>query len=418
MEWIIISNDGELEVNGLKLMGASSKRDDDSFIGKWGSGSKNALAVLARNSIPVRIFSGAEEIVVGTRIQKLKGEEHLEVTLDGEGINVTTGLGPNWEPWMAFREFLCNAIDEAQYNVQLSAELPKPSAGRTYVCIALTEEMRGVWESRHLRFRLDTSEGTALPGGRMLERLGDGTRVYKQGILVYESPSVSIRDWDSRDVKINEERIAPYSDACLAAWKLMQELSTSDKINLLADLSQQLDAFEGSVPGCLPWNWKGHTAADWAEAVGNKVVVTKREAKDHAVQLAKHATLVLPDSWISILRKVDGIKFLNDAVRVLPARPDTPVVPSKNDGIASQAVRIAASFGLPVTSEVVLVGELREDWVLKDGVIWVQQGLSLRKTVACIVSAVAERDQGHMGLGDKMAEMMVTVMSRYRKELG
>jgi hypothetical protein len=71
-QYLCFSNEGKLDIEGLILMGASTKRNDASKIGEYGTGWKYAIATLLRNGIPIRIFSGGQEIKVDTRVITLR----------------------------------------------------------------------------------------------------------------------------------------------------------------------------------------------------------------------------------------------------------------------------------------------------------------------------------------------------------
>lgn len=112
MRWLRIRNSGEIESNALFLLGASSKRDDDTKIGFFGSGAKYALAVLLREGIPVRAFSGEREIAIGVQDVDFRGTTFGQIILDGQPTSFTTSMGPTWATWFALRELICNALDE------------------------------------------------------------------------------------------------------------------------------------------------------------------------------------------------------------------------------------------------------------------------------------------------------------------
>jgi len=54
-KYILIQNDGEIETNSFELIGASTKRDDKTKIGFFGSGLKYSIAYMMRKGIEFKI---------------------------------------------------------------------------------------------------------------------------------------------------------------------------------------------------------------------------------------------------------------------------------------------------------------------------------------------------------------------------
>ena len=104
-----IVNDG---LNAILLIGASTKRGDDTKIGFFGSGLKYSMATLLRNGIPFKMFSGTKEIKITTKKVKLREQEFRQIVINGKPTSMTLEMGIDWQPWFAVREILCNAIDE------------------------------------------------------------------------------------------------------------------------------------------------------------------------------------------------------------------------------------------------------------------------------------------------------------------
>ncbi len=97
MKVIVFYNPGEIDPLAFQLMGASTKRDDDSQIGMFGSGAKYALAYLKRNlDIIPRVFSGEREIDIRTETVTMRGKTYERFVIDGQGTSITTDMGPIW----------------------------------------------------------------------------------------------------------------------------------------------------------------------------------------------------------------------------------------------------------------------------------------------------------------------------------
>ena len=110
--YILFRNDGEIDPNALKLLGASTKRNDSSKIGFFGSGLKYALAYLLRKGIETRIFSGNKEIKLSTKRSRFRDQSFDVICVNGSETSLTTSMGVDWKGWFAVREIYCNALDE------------------------------------------------------------------------------------------------------------------------------------------------------------------------------------------------------------------------------------------------------------------------------------------------------------------
>lgn len=112
MKYISFINDGEIESACFQLLGASTKREDDSKIGFFGSGLKYAVAFLVRNDIPFRFYSGLKEIEVTTKEVILRNQSFKQILIDNETTSITTEWGINWFHWQVYRELCANVYDE------------------------------------------------------------------------------------------------------------------------------------------------------------------------------------------------------------------------------------------------------------------------------------------------------------------
>jgi len=112
-KYILIQNDGEIESNSFELIGASTKRDDSTKIGFFGSGLKYSIAYMMRKGIDFRVFSGLNEFHFSTKKEQLKDQSFERICINGTLTSFPTTMGPNWEEdWFVLREIYCNALDE------------------------------------------------------------------------------------------------------------------------------------------------------------------------------------------------------------------------------------------------------------------------------------------------------------------
>lgn len=137
--WIKIQNDGEIDLGGLHLMGVSSKREQEK-IGFFGSGNKYSIALLLREKIPFKIFSGKNEVKITTMPVMFRNQLFDQIIIDGEKTSLTTSMGVDWETWFAVREIYCNALDEGIATIDVVQKI-KSEEGKTTIFIELTEKL-------------------------------------------------------------------------------------------------------------------------------------------------------------------------------------------------------------------------------------------------------------------------------------
>ncbi len=226
MNWLKIVNAGEIAQEALFLLGASTKRGDDSKIGFFGSGNKYALAVLLRLGVPLRIFSGEREVLVDVSPVDFRGQVFGQISVDGQPTSFTTSMGPTWEPWFAVREFICNALDEggAKWEVVDDADGEEAGlsgeAGTTTVCVGLDrpeledfiahmdEYIREPGREAIVHLQAATYRGPCeidvfeAPGGRKA--------FYRRGVLItaHDTHDTAHFAYDFDKAEINESRIA------------------------------------------------------------------------------------------------------------------------------------------------------------------------------------------------------------------
>ena len=80
MKYLKISNKTEIDVRAFSLLGACTKRGDNTKIGYFGSGLKYAIATLVRMKIPFEVYSGLNKITIETKPEDFRGQIFTEQT--------------------------------------------------------------------------------------------------------------------------------------------------------------------------------------------------------------------------------------------------------------------------------------------------------------------------------------------------
>lgn len=207
--WIKISNSGLIEEEALTLLGASSKRNDSSKIGMFGSGNKYALAFFKRNNIDIRIFSGKNEIEIDLVEKHFKNKTFRVLSINGKETSITTEFGPKWKLWQAVREIYCNSLDEGNSSLSFVDGI-NPKDEETHFYIRNTSDLQSLIDDfdKYFSQRREVLY-KSFTGNKILKKLeGDSElRLYRKGILCFESDKDSIFDYDFVNLNLDENRL-------------------------------------------------------------------------------------------------------------------------------------------------------------------------------------------------------------------
>lgn len=119
---LLFQNNGVLPIEGFTTFGMSAKPGSTNPIGKFGTGLKNAVAIILRLGGSITVWRGDTEYVFYTKDEEFRGQTFKRIRMKKrtgllsrwkyEVLPFTTELGKHWEPWMAYRELEANTLDE------------------------------------------------------------------------------------------------------------------------------------------------------------------------------------------------------------------------------------------------------------------------------------------------------------------
>lgn len=269
MKYLLIRNNGELDIRLVALMGGTTKANDEFKIGQWGSGLKYTLAYLLKNNLDFKIFIGDKEVKVTTEVEPIRDENFEIICIDGKRTSITTQMGGNaWMPWMIVRELWCNALDEGGEHKETTENL-EGIAGTTSFYIQITPEIREVivnWDNYFIHGKeaiSETSEYKMYSGGEAL-------RLYKQGVLIYEDKTrKSLFSYDIRNADINELREFRGS----VAQKMVHALSSASEKVISYFLENITEAY---YEGDMDYDWYHSFSDKWIEVIGTAKLIHKK----------------------------------------------------------------------------------------------------------------------------------------------
>lgn len=279
MDYIVIENNGEIPVDGIRLLGHSEK--DETKIGQFGSGLKQAIALLARlDALPI-IFSG------NNKIEFTVENDPQEIYFNGQPMNLSLNFGiHDWnDPWMAFREIMCNAIDEGGCLDGLSGNSPHGAEGKTRVWIPVNEQTLQGYNTIPDRLVMQNSEFNPLHEDTVLTVLpkteNSDIQIYKKGIWVQSGPNRSIFNYDIPSLPLNESRSSDWFSVRWQFYYNFERLPKNLLSSYLKSFAKKEDTWEyGLLNECEKYTTK-KSAEVWREVAeeeyGENYVLMMRE---------------------------------------------------------------------------------------------------------------------------------------------
>lgn len=288
--YLCFRNKGEIDVNAFRLLGASSKEEDDSKIGFFGSGLKYAVSLFLREGIDFKVFSGINEIKVGTETTQMRGQDYSVITINDVQTSMTTRMGKDWKLWFAIREVYCNVLDEPENSLTVK-DLPKGEAGTTNIYVEFTDAVKQVWNDREKYFAFNRvpvvsssiNEYSNIVCKAYEPRDRTSFLVYRKGILVHEQKVKNhVFEYDFSEMPINESRVvASISDITINVVKFWCRTADSSIIARLFDI-----AAEESYEYSLEWFYAGNFSDAWLEAINGRVIIPSEYSGHYLAEMA------------------------------------------------------------------------------------------------------------------------------------
>ena len=230
MKYLKISNKGLLDIEALTLLGASSKRGDNSKIGMFGSGNKFAIAYFLRNGYELIIYSGTNKININLLEKEFRGNKFNIICFNGKETSITTDFGKDWSLGSSIREFYCNAIDEGEHCMEFVLN-PIAEEGKTNIYIRTREEITQYVSNFDFYFAENKKVLFECTYGKILEKTGESINLYRKGIKCIESNKKSVYDYDLTSVDIDENRLVKYNwQVPSLIWNLIYRCTNKEVI--------------------------------------------------------------------------------------------------------------------------------------------------------------------------------------------
>lgn len=303
MSFIKIRNAGLIEKEAFTLIGASSKRDDESKIGFFGSGLKYSLAVLLRNNIGFRIFSGLDEIEITSQKAEFRGQAFNQIFINGQPTGFTHEMGIDWKAWFPIREIYCNALDEEQGAIE-ECSVMIPKIGETHFYIEKCEAIREImdnWNDYFSNRRTDL----VLDAGNFKVYGGHAAKylLYRKGVQCHQMDHSCLYHYDDKDFEINESRtLKNTSDATYMVAAQVAKYANTEMIKNI------FDNYGENIEGKFNYAFATIFNSNWLDVINGRKLVRKSIAGHFISVIQQGNCLILPGPLVDALKRYFGEK--------------------------------------------------------------------------------------------------------------
>lgn len=304
--YLKIQSLGEIETEAFTLIGASSKRNDSSKIGYFGSGLKYSISALLRNNIEFKIFQGEKEIKFETIDKSFRSEIYKAISVNGQETSMTTTMGgADWDlPFAPIREIYSNALDEDEDALLKKVIDVNGESGSTTIFIEMNENVKHFYDNFDSYFC--NKNPNVLHSNEFISIYptveNDGLRYFRKGILCHhDEKEKTIFNYNSPSFEINESRVLNnhFSARSLVARGLKM---CNDKYVIKTIIENLKGGNAGYLEHKLDWSWYQKFSEEWFE-VCSKYKFIPAEMVMFAKPSQLEGRIVLPKNLLIQLYK-------------------------------------------------------------------------------------------------------------------
>lgn len=246
MKYLMIENKGEADPRAFTLLGASVK--DSEAIGKFGSGTKYAIAKLVREGLNPVIFAGHTEVRLTVKKTEFRDKAFDILVFNDVETSITTATGLNWRVDHAVREFWSNALDEGEAKWAVMAGVGG-RAGYTRIFIPMDrdiEKMVKNWDRYFLNQQAKPIVAVKKTGGMYrFDQTGNTPAVFRRGVwCVEDQDRKTLYSYDFYHVELPETRVIWSWDVQYLMQRVLPHLEDR---KVMAELLRDLEGEDGKA---------------------------------------------------------------------------------------------------------------------------------------------------------------------------
>lgn len=416
MKYLKITNDGELDIRLVALMGGTTKADDKYKIGQFGTGLKYTLAFLFRNNLEFKIMVGENEIKIHTEKEEIRGEIFEIICINGQRTSITTKMGEDWEAWMIVRELWCNALDEGGATRETTEEVTG-ERGKTSFYIQVDRQIADVCKSWDKYF-VHKKEPIFSKGAYRVYPGGNTLRFYKNGVLIFENDKQpALYSYDISDADINELREYRGNQTS----PIVYCLSSMDKPfvqNFLDSVNEE--HWEHKID----WHWYQSMSIGWKDAIGSAKIITQKTLdtlKARGIQVDEVALILVPETlYKKLCDQFEGIGATSVAAGLSDFYEDYD---EKIENRIKQGLVILEACGYDFHPELEFVYGYFEDKTtlaqvhIKTKKVYISKAFLQKPLIEVFAMLVEENEHFNTGLTDETRAFQQHFINLYTRQL-
>lgn len=370
MNLIKITSRGEIDERAFSLLGASSKRDDKTKIGFFGSGLKFSLAFMLRKEIKFKVFSGYREILFTTSEELFREKSFKRILVNGKETSLTTDTASDWSHWSIVREIFSNALDEGDASIKLIKNKDfndlKPIEDYTVFYIECTDDFQEIMDNWDLYFSenrkdivYENNKNDKLYNG------GGSLLVYRKGIRChFDKEQKSLFNYDLSKVEINESRVI--SSEWSLKYGLVELFRRNDNPDVIHRILYNINNYWEKS---LNWDNASHVpfSDTWKYKIGDNYLIPFENAGfwEDDIREMKSNYIILPNIFIQALKAQfgDSIKVIGDD-SVIRGKGDKKIINELSDRqkyLLNEAVNFLEKGGYKIEFPIKVVRFVRPE---------------------------------------------------------
>ena len=294
--YLRIVNKGEVDPKAFSLVGASTKKEDNTKIGMFGSGNKYAIAYLFRNGYKFKLFSGNNYVHFSTRATNFKGKDFEIIEINAEITSITTEMGSHWVLWQAIRELYSNAVDEGFVDFGMVESIPENhEPDNTYFYIEAKEELFDLCQNIGDYFAIQKDVLFECEIGKIYKKQSAYTCVYRKGIRCFDTDMKSLFDYDFNHISIDENRMVKYSWSLpQEMWKLLYKCDNEYVIRTVLNNIKSTDLIERNIDDSFVNTYNSNMSDAWKKCLQGSQVAP-RDMGGYVKDSDRASTKIIPN---------------------------------------------------------------------------------------------------------------------------